>query len=44
MAKTNPLIGSVLSGSFSKVDLMADFYSGFVVVEKLGHRKISDLL
>ena len=22
---------------------MADFYSGFVVVEKLGHRKISDL-
>lgn len=41
--KTNPLIGSVLSGNFSKVDLMADFYSGFVVVEKLGHRKISDL-
>ncbi|MDA8735040.1 hypothetical protein N9M56_03230 [Porticoccaceae bacterium] len=39
----SPVLGRVESGKFSKTSLMADFYSGYVVIEKLGHRKISDL-
>lgn len=39
----NPSFGRVELGTFSKTSLMADFYSGFAVIEKLGHRKISDL-
>ncbi len=38
-----PLFGRVESGKFSKTSLMADFYSGYAVIEKLGYRKISDL-
>jgi hypothetical protein len=38
-----PMLGRVESGKFSKTSLMADFYSGYAVIEKLGHRKISDL-
>jgi hypothetical protein len=41
--KDNPMLGRVESGKFAKPRLMADFYSGYVVIEKLGHRKISDL-
>jgi hypothetical protein len=41
--KDNPILGRVECGKFSKSSLMADFYSGYVVIEKLGHRKISDL-
>jgi hypothetical protein len=40
---TSPVFGRVESGMFPKTSLMADFYSGYAVIEKLGHRKISDL-
>lgn len=39
----DPVFGKVDLGNFSKVNLMADFYSGFVVIEKLGYKKVSDL-
>lgn len=39
----NPLFGRFELGIFPQTKLMADFYSGYAVVEKLGHRKISDL-
>ena len=38
-----PVLGRVEAGFFSDIRFMADFYSGFVLIEKLGHRKISDL-
>lgn len=39
----DPMIGKVDLGRYSKINLMADFYSGYALIEKLGYRKISDL-
>lgn len=41
--KNSPVLGRVQSGLFLKTSLMADFYSGYAVIERLGKRKISDL-